>query len=118
MSDWKNILPSTGSITEEQLMQYLAGNASEELRFEIEKQMSESPFLDDAVEGLQQYKNPAAISALQLQLRQQLKQTLNPKAKRNKRRIFKDQYWLIYAVFGVLILCVIGYLIIHFYGRK
>lgn len=117
MSDWKNILPSTSSITEEQLIQYLEGNASPELRFEIEKQMSESPFLDDAIEGLQQYKSPTELSALQLQLQKQLKQSLKLKAKRTKRRLFQDQHWLIYAVFSVLILCVIGYLIIHFYGR-
>ncbi|MCA6441498.1 MAG: hypothetical protein ACRC0I_09400 [Sediminibacterium sp.] len=118
MSDWKNILPSTSSITEEQLIQYLEGDASPELRFEIEKQMSESPFLDDAVEGLQQYKSPTALSALQLQLRKQLKQSLKLKAKRNKRKLFQHQYWLIYAVLGVLILCIIAYLIIHFYGHK
>lgn len=118
MSDWKNILPSTSSITEDQLIEYLEGNASPELRFEIEKQMSESPFLDDAIEGLQQYNNPTQLSTLQLYLRKELKQTLSHKAKRNKRRLFQDQHWVIYAVFSVLILCIIGYLIIHFYGRK
>jgi predicted permease len=118
MNEWKNILPTDSSITEEQLMQYLAGNASDELRFEIEKQMADSAFLDDAIEGLQQYDSPAALTALKSQLNSQLKKAMAPKLKRRKRKVFEDQYWLIYAILGILLLCVIGYLIIHFYGNK
>jgi hypothetical protein len=118
MSDWKNILPSNSAITEEQLMQYLEGNASEELRFDIEKQMADSPFLDDAIEGLQAFDNPVALATLRSQLNSQLKKSMTPKTKRRKRRVFQDQYWLIYAVLGILLLCVVGYLLIHFFGRE
>ncbi|MEN9599106.1 MAG: hypothetical protein RL596_1417 [Bacteroidota bacterium] len=118
MSEWKNILPSNSLITEEQLMQYLSGEASEELRFEIEKQMADSAFLDDAIDGLQQYDSLAALHSLKSQLNNQLKKTLAPKLKRRKRKVFQDQYWLIYAIVGILLLCIMGYLVIRLYGNK
>ena len=58
MSDLKDILNNDDELNNDELMRYLEGNASEEERYAIEKQMADSSFVDDAVEGLQHFKDP------------------------------------------------------------
>ncbi|TAG29334.1 MAG: hypothetical protein EAZ35_11140 [Sphingobacteriia bacterium] len=117
MNDWKHILREEEELNEQELLQYLQGNASDESRFNIEKTMADTNFVNDAVEGLQQFNNPAKLTAIKNQLNQELIRITLKKPARKKMRRLADQYWLIISVLGILVLCVVGYLLIHFYSK-
>ena len=118
MTDWNDILKDDEELNEQELMKYLEGNPSVEERYAIEKQMAESDFMNDAIEGLQQFHHPSKLIALKDQLNKQLRLETNKKQKRTKSRKIKDQQWMVMAVFAILSLCVLGYLLIHFYLKK
>ena len=118
MTDWNDILKDEEALNEQELMKYLEGNPSAEERYAIEKQMAESDFMNDAVEGLQQFHHPTKLLALRDQLNKQLRIETGKKVKRVKNRKIKDQQWLVITVLAILSLCVFGYLIIHFYLKK
>lgn len=114
MTDLKDILNHEDELSSEELMRYLQGNATEEERFAIEKQMADSSFIDEAIEGLQHFKDPAQVKEYVEQLNKQLqKQTAKKITRKNKRKL-KDQSWLIIAILAILLLCVTGFLLIHF----
>ncbi len=118
MTDWNDILKNDEELNEQELIKYLEGNPSAEERYAIEKQMAESDFMNDAVEGLQQFHHPTKLIALRDQLNKQLRIETGKKAKRAKRAKINDQQWLAIAVLAILALCVLGYLLIHFYLKK
>ncbi|NCI46520.1 hypothetical protein [Sediminibacterium soli] len=118
MADLKDILNSDDELNHEELMRYLEGNASEEERFAIEKQMADSAFVDDAVEGLQRFKDPGQALSYADQLDKQLQKYTRLRQARKRKRRLKDQNWLVIAIFGILALCVAGYLLIHFFMHK
>ena len=114
MTDLKDILNHEDELSTEELMRYLQGNATEEERFAIEKQMADSSFIDEAIEGLQHFKDPAQVKEYVDQLNKQLqKQTAKKITRRNKRKL-KEQSWLIIAILAILLLSVTGFLLIHF----
>ena len=118
MTDLKDILNSDEELNQEQLVRYLQGDASEEERFAIEKQMADSAFMDDAVEGLQHFKDPSKRDEYVEQLNKQLQKYTALRLSRKKKRKLKEQNWLVIAILGILLLCVAGYLLIHFYSIK
>ncbi len=118
MADWNDILKDEEELNEQELMKYLEGNPSAEERYAIEKQMAESDFVNDAVEGLQQFHHPTKLIALRNQLNKQLQKATRKKEKRTKNRKIKDQQWLIAAIMAILLICTLGYLLIHFYSKK
>jgi membrane-bound ClpP family serine protease len=117
MADLKDILNQEDEPNNEELMKYLKGNASEEERIAIEKQMADSSFMNDAVEGLQHFKDPVQVNEYVEQLNKQLHNHTTQKLLRKKKRKLKDQNWLVIAILAILLLCVTGYLLIHFYSR-
>ncbi len=117
MKDLEHILQPGDEPDHEELIRYLEGSASEEERFAIEKQMADSSFVNDAVEGLQGFADPAKLEKYTKELNRQLqKQTGKRLSWKNKRRL-KEQNWLLIAILGILMLCVFGYLAIHFYSK-
>jgi len=114
MTNLNDILNHEDELSTEELMRYLQGNATEEERFAIEKQMADSSFMDEAVEGLQHFKDPAQVKEYVEQLNKQLQKQTGKKVYRKQKRKFKDQNWLIIAILGILFLCVTGFLLIHF----
>jgi hypothetical protein len=117
MTDLTNILNHDEEPGTEELIRYLQGNASEEERFAIEKQMADSDFVNEAVEGLQDFKDPARVREYVLQLNKQLQKQTAKKIKRKNKRKLKEQNWLVIAVLAILFLCVAGYLLIHFISK-
>ncbi len=118
MNDLKDILSHDDELGSEELIRYLQGNASEEERFAIEKQMADSAFVNEAVEGLQDFKDPAQVREYVMQLNKQLqKQTAKKLIRKNKRKL-KEQNWVTIAILAILLLCVGGYLLIHFIIKK
>lgn len=114
MTDLKDILNHEEELSSEELMRYLQGNATEEERFAIEKQMADSAFIDEAVEGLQHFGDPAQVKEYVNQLNKQLQKQTAKKLLRKSKRKIKDQHWIIIAILAILLLCVTGFLLIHF----
>ncbi len=115
MPDIKDILHTDDELNQEALMKYLQGKSSEEERFAIENQMADASFMDDAVEGLQNFKDPKQVDDYVAQLNRQLHKYTALKLARKRKRKIKEQTWLIIAILAILLLCVAGYLLIHFF---
>ena len=115
MSDkLKDILSHLSTeVDQETLLKYLEGRLSEEQKHELEKKMLSSEFTDDAMEGLQEIKNKRNISSLVDQLNRDLHNKLEKKKQRREKLRFKDQPWLFIAIFIILILIIISYVVIH-----
>ena len=59
-----NIWNADDELNEEQLLNYINGKLTEEEANAFEKKMAGSSFINDGVEGLQQFSSPEKINAL------------------------------------------------------
>lgn len=111
--DLKDILSNLNKdIEQDKLLDYLNKKLSDTDAHEVEKQMADDAFMNDAVEGLQHFKNKKDLAHLVDQLNSDLKkQTAKKKFKKEKRRL-KDQPWLYITLVVLLLLVIIGYLVI------
>ncbi len=114
MTNWKDIFKKEQELSEEELLQYLNKDISEDEMNSIEQKMAASAFENDALEGLEQFKNKENIIEITNSLNQQLKKHISRNNKRKKKRKIQDQQWLIVAILAVLLLSVAGYLLIHY----
>ncbi|MGG9971640.1 hypothetical protein ACQ33O_07580 [Ferruginibacter sp. SUN002] len=114
MSDeLKNILSNSNKdIDNQQLMDYLSNQLSKEASHEIEKNMADDDFMNDAVEGLQQIENKHQLQAYTEQLNKELKKHLDKNKNRKDKRKWKDQPYTYYAVILIILLIIISYLVI------
>lgn len=110
----KDILASLNNeVDQEKLLQYLSGQMPQQEQHELEKQLSEDPFLADAMEGLQSFKNSTEAELMVYQLNASLKKQLAKKEKRRKKRSPGDQTYTYYAIVLLLLLAVIAYLVVR-----
>ena len=108
-----NILSNSNKdIDNQKLMDYLSGKLSGEEKHEIEKQMADSDFMNDAVEGLEDVKNKKDLSLFVEQLNTNLHKQLDKKKKRKQKRALKDQPWLYLAIVFLLLLIIICFIVI------
>ena len=115
----KDILSSLSTeVDQETLLLYLQGKLSEEKKHEVEKKIMNNEFADDAMEGLQQFKNKYDLSVLVEQLNRDLHNKLEKKKKRRDKLQIKDQTWIYFAVVIIIILIVISYYVIHKYLQQ
>jgi hypothetical protein len=120
MSDLLNILGNSNKdIDNQKLMDYLAGKLSGQEKHEFEKQMAENAMVNDAVEGLQQFRDQKKLDTYVEQLHKQLNQHLEQK-KHSRSNWFHWKYeqWIYLAVILVLILIVIAYVVIRRLGHS
>lgn len=110
----KDILSNLNpDIDQETLMLYLQGKLSADEQHRLEKQMMNSDFDSDALEGLQDFKDKKNISSLVQQLNTDLKhRTQKKKHFKEKLKINLDASLLI-AVVIILLLIIISYIIIR-----
>lgn len=113
MEDLTNILSSEDEFTEEQLLSYLKGEATGDDAHLVERQMAESDFMNDAIEGLQAIKSPRKLDEYVSQLNNKLQQQLEVKKQRKDKREIKHLSWIILAVILILVLCILAYVVIH-----
>jgi hypothetical protein len=111
--DLLNILSdSNKDIDNQKLMDYLSDKLPEREKHEFEKQLVDSDMLNDAIEGLEKFKDKKNVAAFVAQLNTQLKKQLaKPKEKRMKRNI-KDLPWLYLTIIIILLLILIGFIVI------
>ena len=111
-----NILSNSNKdIDNQKLMDYLSGKLSPEEKHEIEKQMTDSDFVNDAIEGLEDVKNKKDLSILVEQLNTDLHKQLDKKKKRKEKRILKEQPWLYLTIIIILFLIIISFFVIRKY---
>jgi hypothetical protein len=115
MADVTNILHDD-ELNDEQLMNYLEGNLSDEERHAIELQMLEDDFTNDAVEGLENITNKAQLPTYVEQLNRQLQKNIALNKQRKAKRKLEDNQWLIISICVVLAICVLGYYMLHLKG--
>jgi hypothetical protein len=114
MSALKDILNHDEELRSEELVRYLEGKLTEEERHAVEKKIASSDFISDAVEGLEQFHTPEQAAAYTAELNRQLQQAVRKKNRRRFRRKLEDMNWLTIAILGILSLCILGFLIVHF----
>ncbi len=113
MADVTNILNPNEELNDDQLMRYLQGNLSDEERHAIEAKMLEDDFTNDAVEGLETLANKAQLPTYVEQLNRQLQKSIDTKKQRKTKRKLADNSWIIIAISIILVLCVLGYYLLH-----
>ena len=108
-----NILSNSNKdIDNQKLMDYLSGKLSAEEKYDLEKQMTDSEFINDAVEGLEEVKNKKDLAFLVEQLNTDLHNQLDKKKKRKDKRKLKDQPWLYLTIILILLLIIISFIVI------
>ncbi|HMC86558.1 MAG TPA: hypothetical protein VKI61_13615 [Chitinophagaceae bacterium] len=117
--DLLNILSnSSKDIDNQQLMDYLAGKLSENEKREVEMQLADNEFLNDALEGLENVKDKKNINVFVEQLNRELqKKLLRKKLKKQKRKL-PHQRWIYVAIIVILALVILTWFMIMKYQRQ
>ena len=111
--DLKDILSNLNKdIEQEKLLDYLNKKLSAAEAHDVEKQMADDEFMNDAVEGLEHFKNKQNLSLLVDQLNSDLKKHTAKKKKQKEKRKLKDQPWLYITILIILLLIIIGFVLI------
>ena len=111
-----NILANSNKdIDNNKLMEYLSGKLSAEEKHEIEKQMADSDFVNDAVEGLEEVTQKKELNIVVDQLNTELQKQLSKRKRRKEKRALKDQPWVYLAIVLLLALFVISFIVIKKY---
>lgn len=111
--DLLNILSNSNKdIDNQKLMDYLAGKLSETEKNEVERWMADNEFAEEAMEGLEQFSSKKDLSGYVDQLNKELNQYIKQKKHRRERRKLQEQPWTYLAIFLVLVLVVLAYIII------
>jgi len=114
MSDeLKDILSNSNKdIDNQKLMDYLSQQLSKQETHDLEKMMAEDEFINDAVEGLEQFSSKKNMSISVEQLNRELQKQLAKKKQRKEKRKIKDQPWLYFTIVLLLVLVVICFVLI------
>ncbi len=112
MEDLSNIWNDEDELNEEQLLNYIKGNSTDEDQHTVEAKMNNSSLLNDGVEGLQQFSSTEKMNGYVEQINMHLRHQL--KNKKDKKRLYKPEIsWQVIAVVIIIVLCLIGYTIIE-----
>ncbi len=114
MSDeLKDILSNSNKdIDNQKLMDYLSQQLSKQEQHDLEKMMADDEFINDAVEGLEQFSSKKSMSVSVEQLNRDLQKQLTKKKLRKEKRTIKEQPWLYFTIVLLLVLLVISYVLI------
>lgn len=112
--DLKDILSHLNpEVDQETLLRYLQGKLSAGEQHEVEKQMMDSDFDSDALEGLQNFEDKKNIIALVDNLNKDLKRRTEKKKRFREKLKFRFDTTLVIALVIILLLIILSYLIIH-----
>lgn len=115
MSDnYKDILSNLSTeVDQETLLLYLQGKLSEDKKHEVEKILLQNEFEDEALEGLQEFKDKEQLQYMTEMLNRDLKKKTEKKKKRKEKMQLKEQPWLYISILILLMLIVISYIVIR-----
>jgi len=111
MEDLNNIWNAEDELNEDELLNYVNGKSSPKDAHDVEKKMVDSSFINDGVEGLQQFSSAEKINAYAQQLNNDLHQKLKNKKAKSKRPAINIS-WQIIVLIAVILLCMLGFVII------
>jgi ABC-type transport system involved in cytochrome bd biosynthesis fused ATPase/permease subunit len=112
MEELLNIWNADDELNEDELMNYVKGKSSEGEKREVEKQMASYSFVNDAVQGLQNFSSTEKINAYVQQANQELHKYLQEKKSARKKTV-TNLSWQIIGVIIIILLCILGYVIIE-----
>ena len=112
MDELNNIWNADDELNEEQLFNYINGKLTEEEANAFEKKMAGSAFINDGVEGLQQFSSTERINVFTQQLNENLRKKIAVRKKKSKRS-FKGLSWELIAIIAVIVFCLLTYAIIE-----
>lgn len=112
MDDFTNILNTEDEINEDELMNYLNKNSSNEEQHNVEQKINNSSFINDAVDGLEQFSSTQKVNSYVTQLNSDLHKKLNKKT-RLKRKGIGNLSWEIIGIALILLLCIIAFVLIE-----
>lgn len=112
--NYKDILSHLSTeVDQETLLLYLQGKLSEKEKHEVEKQLLQNNFDDEAMEGLQEIKDKQQIQYMVEMLNRDLKKKTEKKKQRREKMKLKDQPWLYISIAILLLLIIISYIVIR-----
>lgn len=112
--DLLNILSNSNKdIDNQRLMDYLSGKLSENERHEVEKTMAGNDFMNDAIEGLQEFDKKKDIGTYVEQLHASLQRKLKKKRQRREKRRLKEYPFIYIAILVILAICILWYFILR-----
>ncbi|HEX6913880.1 MAG TPA: hypothetical protein VF145_01480 [Chitinophagaceae bacterium] len=118
MADLKDILNEDDDLKNEDLLRYLQGELPKDGQYQVEKQMNDSDFVNDAIEGLQQVRNKKSIETYVEELNRNLRKQVTTRKHRKYKRKLKDNSWIVITVVIVLMLMVLAWAVISFYNKN
>lgn len=116
MASNKYIEPNQQTPSEEEILKYLHNNLSHDEMHELEMQMIQSSFVNDAVEGLQAFHKKESIQKITQDLNNIIEKETKKKAKRKKYyEKFMQQNWLQLIVLVVLLVCLLAFFMVRYF---
>lgn len=115
MEDLINIWNADDELNEEELMNYIKKSSSAGEEHAFEKKMAASSFVNDAVEGLQNFSSTEKMNTYVKQINEDLHKHLHTK-KYSRKKPLNNLSWQIIAIVVIILLCLIGYVIIEMKG--
>jgi hypothetical protein len=112
MEDLNNIWNADDELNDDQLLNYIKGNSTGEDVHLVEKKMANSSFVNDGVEGLQQFSSTERINAYVQDLNEDLHHKLAGKKTKRKKGV-QGLSWEIIALIVVILLCILCYVVIE-----
>lgn len=116
MDELNNIWSNEDELSEEELVNYIKQNSPDDDSHFVEEKMIDDPFLNDAVEGLQQVTDKEKISAHINDLHKNLQQQIVKSKQKKEKRKIKDLNWIVFAVILILALCVLAFTVYFMIG--
>lgn len=112
--NYKDILSNLSTeVDQETLLLYLQGKLPEAKKHEVEKQLLQTDFDSDAMEGLQEIKDKQQIQYMVEMLNRDLKKKTEKKKQRREKMKIKEQPWLVISIIILLLLIVLSYIVIR-----
>lgn len=108
---WKDLLDRHPGVDSGRLLAYLEGRLSDGERHEIEKQMAESAFLSEAMEGLERIRDSKRIAPIVGELNSALKGSMRRGRTRRVAKSANFPDWLALATLLVIALAAIAYFV-------
>jgi hypothetical protein len=101
----------------DELLRYVQGGLSGEDQHKVERQIADSEFVSDAMDGLQQVRDKKSIDQYVEELNRQLHKQVAAKKKRKQKRKLKEYPWITIAVLVVLGICLLTYVVMRYYQK-
>ena len=111
--DLLNILSNSNKdIDNQKLMDYVSGKLSAEEKHDFEKTLVDSEIMNDAVEGLEEFKNKEQLNLFVDQLNNNLKKQLDTRKNKKEKRKLKDMPWLTFTIVLIILIILIAFFVI------